>query len=266
MRPCCAPASRAGHHLTWPCCRSRAGIQQYGQEGASIDLATFMDVDALAGDHANFGSYQAGDSLWGLPYKLDIKGIVWYPIPAFEAAGYEIPQTWDELIAIADDIVAKGGAPFCVGIGSGTATGWQTTDLVEAAMLRTAGIEAYDKWVSHELPFNSPEVKAAFDLAAQIYFTPGYVLGGNTAITALDQTTPMDPMFQGPDGQVGTEDDDLTNPGCWMHIIPFWYGPDFFPDQRATPGSVSKFIEGEDVGIFPLPPVDARAEPGAQLR
>jgi alpha-glucoside transport system substrate-binding protein len=239
-----------------------AAIIQYGQEGSLVDIATFMDTDALAADHAaTIGLYQDGDSVWGIPYKVDVKAVIWYPIPAFEAAGYEIPQTWDDLIAIADDIVANGGAPFCVGIGSGTATGWQTTDLVEAAMLRTAGPEAYDQWTSHELPFNSPEVKAAMDLAAQIYFTPGYVLGGNTAITALDQTTPMDPMFQGPDGQVGTEDDDLTNPGCWMHIIPFWYGPDFFPDQRANPGSVSKFIVGEDVGVFPMPPVDPALNP-----
>ena len=221
-----------------------AAINQYGAGGQPHrHRHASWTSDALAGDHAaTVGLYQDGDSVWGIPYKVDVKAVVWYPIPAFEAAGYEIPQTWDELIAIADDIVANGGAPFCVGIGAGTATGWQTTDLVEAAMLRTAGPEAYDKWVSHELPFNSPEVKAAMDLAAQIYFTPGYVLGGNTAITALDQTTPMDPMFQGPDGQVGTEDDDLTNPGCWMHIIPFWYGPDFFPTSappRAAPPSSS---------------------------
>jgi len=232
-----------------------SAIVQYGQEGSLVDIASFMDVDALAANHANIGAYEDGDSLWGLPYKVDVKSVVWYPIPAFEAAGYEIPQTWDELIALSDQIVADGGTPWCVGIGAGTATGWQTTDLVEGALLRLSGGDVYDQWVSHELPFNSPEVKAAWDLAGEIYFTPGYVLGGNTAITALDQTTPMDPMFQGPDGVVGTEDDDLTNPGCWMHTIPFWYGPDFFPDQRANPGTVSKFIVGEDVGIFPLPPV-----------
>ena len=238
-----------------------SAIVQYGQEGSLVDIASFMDVAALATDHANITAYEDGESLWGLPYKVDVKSVVWYPIPAFEAAGYEIPQTWDDLIAISDAIVADGGTPWCVGIGAGTATGWQTTDLLEGAMLRTASGEAYDQWVSHELPFNSPEVKAAMDLVAQIYFTPGYVLGGNTAITALDQTTPMDPMFQGPDGVVGTEDDDLTNPGCWMHTIPFWYGPDFFPDQRANPGTQSKFIVGQDVGIFPLPPVDPAVVP-----
>jgi alpha-glucoside transport system substrate-binding protein len=239
-----------------------SAIVQYGQEGSLVDLATFMDVQKVVDEHAATAPlYQDGESLWAVPYKVAVKGVVWYPIPAFEAAGYAVPQTWDELISLADAIVAAGGTPFCVGMQDGTATGWQATDLVEAAMLRTGGPEVYDQWISHEIPFNSDEVKAALELVAQIYFTEGYVLGGNTAITAVDQTTTMDPMFQGPDGSVGTEDDDLTNPGCWMHIIPFWYGPEFFPDQRATPGSTSKFIVGEDVGIFALPPVDPAQNP-----
>jgi alpha-glucoside transport system substrate-binding protein len=228
-----------------------SAINQYGAEGSLIDIASFIDTEKLAADHAaTLPLYTAGDNVWGIPYKVDVKAVVWYPIKAFEAAGYAIPTTWDELIALADQIVAAGSNPFCVGIGSGTATGWQATDLVEAAMLRTAGPEAYDKWITHELPFNSPEVKAAMDLAAQIYFTPDYVLGGNTAITALDQKTPMDPMFEG----------DTLTPGCWMHIIPFWYGPDFFPDQRSS-GEPSKYIIGEDIGIFPLPPVDPAQNP-----
>ena len=48
--------------------------------------------------------------LWGIPYKVDVKSVVWYPIKAFEAAGYEVPTTWDELIALSDQIVADGKA------------------------------------------------------------------------------------------------------------------------------------------------------------
>jgi alpha-glucoside transport system substrate-binding protein len=224
-----------------------AAIQQYGAEGALVDVNSFMPEGSLDGQAATVGLYTSGDNQWAIPYKVDVKAVVWYPIPAFEAAGYSIPQTWDELIALADQIVADGGTPFCVGMGSGTATGWQATDLVEAAMLRTTSTENYDKWVAGELPFDSPEVRAALDLVAQIYFTPGYVVGGNTAITALEQTTAMDPMFEDP-------------PGCFMHIIPFWYGPDFFPDQR-TSGEPSAFVVGEDIGIFPLPPVDPAQNP-----
>ena len=227
-----------------------ASINQYGTEGTAVDVNTFMPEGSLDGQSATNSLYQVDGAQYAIPYKVDVKGVVWYPIKAFEEAGYAIPQTWDELIALADQIVADGSNPFCVGIEAGTATGWQATDLVEAAMLRTAGVEAYDKWVSHELPFNSDEVKAALELVAQIYFTPDYVLGGNTAITALEQRTPMDPMFDG----------DTLTPGCWMHIIPFWYGPDFFPDQRAS-GEPSQYVIGEDIGIFPLPPVDPAQNP-----
>jgi alpha-glucoside transport system substrate-binding protein len=227
-----------------------AAIQQYGAEGSLVDVNTFMPEGSLEGQSATLGLYSSGDSLWAIPYKVDVKGVAWYPIKAFEEKGYAIPQTWDELIALSDQIVADGGTPFCVGMGAGTATGWQATDLVEAAMLRTAGVEAYDQWVAGELPFDSPEVRGALDLVAQIYFTPGYVVGGNTAITALEQTTAMDPMFEG----------DTLTPGCYMHIIPFWYGPDFFPDQR-TSGQPSQYVVGEDIGIFPLPPVDPAQNP-----
>jgi alpha-glucoside transport system substrate-binding protein len=230
-----------------------ASINQYGVEGSAIDVNTFMPEGSLDGTAATNGLYQVDGAQYAIPYKVDVKGVVWYPIKAFEAAGYEIPQTWDEFIALADQIVADGSNPFCVGMEAGTATGWQATDLVEVAMLRTTSTENYDKWVTNELKFNSDEVKAALDLVSQIYFTPDYVLGGNTAITALAQTTPMDPMFEG----------DTLTPGCWMHMIPFWYGPDFFPDVRTSsdPDYVSPYVIGEDIGIFPIPPVDPAMNP-----
>ena len=60
----------------------------------------------------------------------------------------QVPQTWDELLALADQIVADGGIPWCIGIESGGATGWPATDWVEDVMLRTAGAEKYDQWVA----------------------------------------------------------------------------------------------------------------------
>ena len=64
----------------------------------------------------------------------------WSGIPkaAFDAAGYQVPETWDELLALSDQIVADGGVPWCIGIESGGATGWPATDWVEDVMLRTA--------------------------------------------------------------------------------------------------------------------------------
>ena len=74
-------------------------------------------------------------------------------------AGYEVPETLDELTALSDQIVADGGTPWCAGIESGVATGWPVTDWFEDFMLRLNGPEVYDQWVSHEIPFNDPKVE-----------------------------------------------------------------------------------------------------------
>ena len=46
--------------------------------------------------------------------------------------------------------------PWCAGIESGDATGWPATDWMEDIILRTAGPETYDKWVSPRDPVQRP--------------------------------------------------------------------------------------------------------------
>ncbi len=228
-----------------------AAIRAYGTSGKLVDVATILDAKKLADEHAaTVGLYQDGDSIWAIPYKVDVKSTVWYPIKAFEAAGYAVPTTWAELEALEAKIVADGkGNPWCIGMEAGTATGWQATDWLEDIVLRTAGIDAYNKWVTHEIKFDSPEIKNAMDILAKVFFTDGYVYGGTTGIVATPQTQPMDPMFP-TDGNW-----DGFTPGCWMQKQATWYGPDFFPDQRTT-GQPSQFVIGEDIGIFYFPPID----------
>jgi alpha-glucoside transport system substrate-binding protein len=203
-----------------------------------------MDIDKLSAE-TPVTAYQSNGATWAIPYKIGLKSVVWYPIKAFESRGYEVPTTWDELVALSDRIVAEGeGSPWCIGIESSSSTGWVITDWIEDIMIRTAGLDATNAWANGELPFSSPEVKNAFDLAAQMFFTEGYVLGGPTAITATAVVDAMDPMFT----------DDLQNPSCWMHKQSDWYGPDFFPDMKAT-GETS-YVIGEDIGLFYFPVID----------
>lgn len=222
-------------------------VVAYGKDGKLIDIATFMDAAKFNETHpATIGPVTDGGSIWGIPYKADVKSTVWYPIKAFAAKGYAVPTTWDELIALSDKIVADGSTPWCASAGGpGTATGWQLTDWVEEVVLKTQGLDYYNRWITHEVPFTDPGIKAAFDRVASILFKDGYVDGGGPAIVNTDQKTPMDPMFN----------EDTANPGCWMQKIPTWYGPDFFPDQR-TSGQPSKYVIGEDIGIFAFPTID----------
>lgn len=228
-----------------------SAVVDFGATGDALDLTTIMDGDKLRADFpATIGLYTSGDAIYGLPYKVDVKGVIWYPIEAFAAAGYEIPATWDDLIALSDQIVNDGGTPWCIGIESGTATGWQQTDWVEEVLLRQVGTEIYDAWIAGDVKFNSPEIKAAWDAVGDVWFKEGNVFGGTTAIVATSMRVPMDPMFDAFDEAKGNV------PGCWFQNIPFWYGPDFFPDKRADPTIDSQWVVGEDIGIFGIPPID----------
>lgn len=223
-----------------------SAVIAYGKDGKLADIASFVDVTKFNTEHAaTVGLVTDGSNIWGIPYKVDVKSTVWYPIKAFADKGYKVPTTYQELLDLSDQIVADGSHPWCLAIESGGATGWIATDWLEDVVLRTAGIDAYNKWITGELKFNSPEITTAMDDIAKVFFGEGYVDGGTTAITATDFRTAMDPMFT-----------DFANPGCWMQKQATWFGPDFFPDARNNPGTPSAYVVGKDIGIFYFPPID----------
>ena len=233
-----------------------AAVVAYGADGKLVDVSTFMTGTKLADEHpATVGLYtDATGHVWGVPYKVDVKSTVWYPIKSFAAKGYTVPTTWDELIALSQKIVDDGnGNPWCIGMEAGTATGWQATDWLEDIMLRTTSVDNYNKWITHELPFNSPEVLNAMARAGEIFFTPNFVFGGPEGAIAIRQTDPMDPMFPAN----GAPFDDSFTPGCWMQKQATWYGPDFFPDVKAGgTGTQTMYPVGTDIGLFYFPPID----------
>jgi alpha-glucoside transport system substrate-binding protein len=234
-----------------------SAVVEYGDRGLTTDVATFMDPATLNSQFsAGFGTgllTGEGGEIWGIPFKVDVKSTIWYPIKAFEAHGYTVPATWDEMKTLAAKIVADGkGSPWCVAIKDGQATGWIATDWLEDVMLRTAGVDAYNRWITNDLKFDSPEVRAALAVIAEQWFTEGYVRGGSEAITATDRLEAMDAMFPTDGNWEG------FTPGCWMHRQATWFGPDFFPDKRANadPAYVSQYVVGEDIGIMYFPQID----------
>ena len=222
------------------------GVLAYADDDKLIDVATFMNVEKLNAEFpTTIGLISEGGHIWGVPTKADVKSMIWYPIKAFAAKGYTVPATWDDLVALADQIVADGSHPFCASAGGpGDATGWQLTDWVEEVLLKSEDPQVTNDWISHKIPFTDPRIKAAFDKVGSLLFKEGYVDGGGTAIVNNAMTEVMDPMFN----------EDTAAPGCWMQKIPVWYGPDFFPDKRVNGGD-SKYVIGEDIGIFPFPTI-----------
>lgn len=224
------------------------GVLAYAAENKVIDVATFMDSAKLKAEFpSTIGLTSDGDHIWSIPTKADVKSMIWYPVKAFAAAGYSVPKTWDDLVALADTIKAAGSFPFCVSAGGpGTATGWELTDWVEEVLIKTEDPQVTKDWISHKITFEDPKIKAAFDKVGSLLFKDGYVDGGGPQMVNNDLRTVMDPMF----------DQDTAAPGCWMQKIPVWYGPDFFPDKRVNGGD-SKYAIGDDgdIGIFPFPTI-----------
>jgi alpha-glucoside transport system substrate-binding protein len=213
-------------------------MADFARNGFLVDLGQFLSEDYMQQQYdqtwIDLGTVDG--TLVGVWHNADVKSLVWYAKPAFDAAGYEIPQTWDDLMALTQQIADDGGVPWCIGIESSGATGWVGTDWIEDVMLRTAGAEAYDAWVAGELPFDSPEVRNAFQIVGDIWLNEDYVLGGTTSILTVPFGDAPLPLFDDP-------------PGCFLHRQASFI-VNFFPE-----GSVV----GEDVDYFYLPPIDEEA-------
>jgi alpha-glucoside transport system substrate-binding protein len=149
------------------------------------------DVKALAEqgwskDWLAYGTVNG--TFYAAPLGSNVKSFVWYSPGAFKEKGYSVPTTWDEMIALSDKIAASGAKPWCAGIESGDATGWPATDWIEDVLLRTAGVDVYDQWVSHKIPFNDPKVVEAVDKAGSILKNEKYVNGGFGGVKSVSTT------------------------------------------------------------------------------
>ncbi len=215
-------------------------VARFAAQGKLVDLSTFLPKEWMTQqydqswlDMAQVPGKDGNAITAGVWNRYSVKSLVWYPKAKFDEAGYKVPTTWEELIALSDQIKADGDTPWCIGIESQAATGWPATDWMEDMMLRTTSPENYDKWVKGELKFDSPEVKKAAETMAELWFADGYVYGGRGAISSTFFGDSPTPMFENP-------------PKCWMHRQANFI-VSFFP-ETAKPGV--------DYDFFYFPPVD----------
>lgn len=184
-----------------------------------VDLATFKNA--------------TGDSeLFGMFYRVDLKSLVWYSPENFEDAGYDIPASMEELKVLTDQIVADGGTPWCIGLGSGGATGWPATDWVEDMLLRTQPADVYDKWVTNEIGFNDERIVAAIEEFGYFARNDDFVAGGAGAVASTDFRDSPKGMFSSP-------------PQCYMHRQASFI-PAFFPEGTEVG-------DGLDANFFYFP-------------
>ena len=200
-------------------------LENYAAGPSWVDLGTHTGPDGA-------------DAFYGLIYKVDLKSLVWFVPENFEDAGYEIPQTMEDLKALTQQIVDEGETPWCIGLGSGAATGWPATDWVEDLMLRLNTPEDYDAWTRGELPFDDPKVLAAIEEFGWFVRNNDFVQGGAGAVASTDFRDSPKGLFASP-------------PGCYMHKQASFI-PSFFPEGTEVGLDADFFYfpayEGQDLG------------------
>ncbi len=226
---------------------SAPNIAVVPQPGLAADLARAGSLTPLGSETADWlaANYAAGQSwvdlstyedakgdaaLYAFPYKIDVKSLVWYVPEAFDEAGYDVPETYEDLKALTEQIVEDGGTPWCIGLGSGAATGWPATDWVEDLVLRTQPPEVYDGWVTNEIKFDDPRIVAAIDEFGYFAKTDANVDGGSASVANTDFRDSPGGLFTFP-------------PKCYMHHQASFI-PTFFPDGTEV---------GQDVDFFYFP-------------
>jgi alpha-glucoside transport system substrate-binding protein len=219
-------------------------IALFPQPGLLLDVAEQTDappvseyVDAQALEDSLIPGFldsvtnEDGDVM-GFPMRMAVKSALWYPKPAFEEAGYELPETQEELTALEEQIRSDGNTPWCLGMEAGDATGWVGTDWVEEYMLRLHGPDVYDQWVSHDVVFDSPEVTAAFEKFGEDWQTEGNVVGGAQGLLSISAEASPAGLFEDP-------------PQCFLHRQGN-FATAFFPDDV-----VENLDENVGVAYFP---------------
>ena len=229
------------------------------QPGLLMDLAAKGFLTPLGQENADWikQNYGAGDSwvgygiykgkdgkdaFYGFPYKADLKSLIWYVPENFEEAGYEVPKTMEDLFKLSDQIVEDGGVPWCIGLGSGGATGWPATDWIEDLMLRTQKPDVYDKWVSNEVKFDDPAVVGAIEEFGKFAKNDKYVSGGAAAVASTDFRDSPKGLFEIP-------------PKCYLHHQASFISSFFPPDKKL----------GTDADFFYMPTYASKPDLGTPV-
>jgi alpha-glucoside transport system substrate-binding protein len=223
---------------------SPPNIAVFPQPGLMCDLARRGQLADLGAESADWMSanYAAGPSwtslgscagiegFYGFSYNVNVKSLVWYVPENFEEQGYETPNSMEELKALTEQMASDGVTPWCIGLGSGAATGWPATDWVEDLLLRTQPPEVYDGWVTNDIGFDDPRIVAAIDEFGWFARNDDFVSGGANAVASTDFRDSPGGLFSAP-------------AQCMMHRQASFI-PAFFPDGTVV---------GEDVDFFYFP-------------
>jgi alpha-glucoside transport system substrate-binding protein len=214
-------------------------MKQYAQRGViqPVDFAEQVVSENYNQDWIDLGTVDG--KLYGVFAKGVNKSTVWYNVGAFEAAGVEPPETWEDFKTVAETLKASGVPAYSIG----GAEGWTLTDLFENIYLYSAGPEKYDQLINHEIPWTDPSVKEALTMMGEILGDTENLAGGTTGTLQSDMPTSIKNVYTDPPkaamvlagdyAQAVITGETNAEPGTNYDVFPF----PAITDQRPTLGA-----------------------------
>lgn len=214
-------------------------MYQFARQGELVNLGTVLNMGEISSAYSEgwLNRGRVDGTLYGLFTKAAMKGFIWYDPATRDEIGFDIPETWDELMSLSEDIADNTDlAPWTVGLESGGASGWPGTDWLESIVLKMHGPEVYNQWYQGELAWTSDEIRSAWEAWGEIVANEDMIYGGTTYTLSTNFGQAHAPIYQEDPAAV------------FHHQATFLSGfiTDQFPDLAA----------GEDFTFFGFPEID----------
>jgi alpha-glucoside transport system substrate-binding protein len=221
-------------------------LEEFARQGDLQPIDGVLDMSQLQQNFSETWIDQGSvdGQLYGLFVKASSKSTVWYNPNVFEAEGYAIPETWDELMQLTQQIADEADAePWSIGVESGGASGWPASDWIQEIVLAEAGPDVYDQWVNNEIPWTDPAIRSAFEKFGEIALNDDYVVGGPSRVLSTSfEDAAYDPFTDPPQAHM-----------YFLGAFAQGFIEDQFPDLEPI----------QDYDFFDFPPVDPQFQGAA---
>jgi alpha-glucoside transport system substrate-binding protein len=222
-------------------------IQGYADREAIKPLDFAEDVISENFGESVVETGRFNDQLYSFLFKADNKSTVWYNVQAFDDAGVQPAETWEDFLAAAETLKASGIPAYSLG----GAEGWTLTDLFENIYLRTAGIDMYNQLSRHEIPWTDQSVKDALTEMAKVVGDTDNIVGGTEGALQSDFATSVSNVFaESPKGAMVIEStavptvvESPLEPQTGYNVFPF---PSIDDSPPSVVGSGDLVIMFED--------------------
>jgi glucose/mannose transport system substrate-binding protein len=99
-----------------------------------------------------------GGEIYSVPVNIHRANVLWYVPEKLAEFGVDVPTTWDEFFAVADELEAQGVTPLAMG------EQWTALHLFETVLLGTMDVASYEGLWDGSTDWAGPDVAAAIEV------------------------------------------------------------------------------------------------------